>query len=173
MAIQIPLLLGSRRQSVRRSICLESGTVVSIPIHQVCVIADCLKNYERVYLVIRRIGTDRLGLVKGTIENGDSLRDAAKREALEEAGVVLDDDLRVVGTYSYRKQYRANPRQLFHVTVVKLTIVEVRERFREQYVRQRLFVSEYDVVDLLGNCPVAFILRLSGDLFGQQQPRNA
>lgn len=98
--------------------------------------AAALATFEgRVCLVTSRSGR-RWVIPKGQIEPGHTAGEAALVEAWEEAGLEGTLDPEPLGTYLYEKygnQYR--------VVVFRMVVAEVRGRWPERGLRQRVWVS--------------------------------
>ena len=62
-----------------------------------------LFNPERTRVAILRYGDGQFGLPGGHIEHGEELKEAARREVLEETGIRYDGDLEQVGFFWHKK----------------------------------------------------------------------
>jgi 8-oxo-dGTP pyrophosphatase MutT (NUDIX family) len=99
--------------------------------------------------LIRRKGSKKWGIPKGFIESGDTSKDAALKEALEEAGLkgrLVGDP---VGRYEYRKWGT-----LLDVTVYLMEVKEEDDDWNEADVRERAWTSLKDAAEKLEQHPV-------------------
>lgn len=71
-------------------------------------------------LLIRRVAKDRWGIPKGWIEPGQSALDAAKAEAIEEAGAAGEMSPAAVAQFTYRKRGRDRLVHVFLLRVIHL-----------------------------------------------------
>jgi 8-oxo-dGTP pyrophosphatase MutT (NUDIX family) len=129
----------------------ESGVARSA--RQVAVIPFHRGNDGVQICLIRRKGSEAWGIPKGFIDSGDSAKEAAVNEALEEAGL----DGRIVGntlgTYDYTKAG-------LHLTVAVylMEVVEEEKYWEEMRFRQRRWYPVADAARLLTKHPVHSLL---------------
>jgi 8-oxo-dGTP pyrophosphatase MutT (NUDIX family) len=93
-------------------------------------------------------------LPKGMIDPGHSASQAALIEAWEEAGltgIIQHDPL---GSYIYQKNQSA-----CHVSLFKLDVSEVHERWPEQYARKRTWVEFDEAIELIEEPNLEQLLR--------------
>jgi 8-oxo-dGTP pyrophosphatase MutT (NUDIX family) len=99
--------------------------------------AICYRWNDKVGLVetllIASLRNGRWGIPKGHVEIGETTRQAARREAFEEAGVRGSVDKDVFGAFTYSKE--GNPKQ-FYVSVHLLAVRELADNFPEKQVRK-------------------------------------
>jgi 8-oxo-dGTP pyrophosphatase MutT (NUDIX family) len=99
--------------------------------------------------LIRRKGSKKWGIPKGFVDRGDSSKDAALKEALEEAGLkgrLVGDP---VGNYEYRKWGTK-----LDVTVYLMEVKEEEDDWDEADIRERRWTSLKDATVLLEEHPV-------------------
>lgn len=82
-------------------------------------------------MLITSLGSRRWVLPKGTLEPDETARAAAKREAVEEAGLEGTLDMRPLGAYHYEKQIGSDL-QFCSVDVFALKVIVQRAQWREQ-----------------------------------------
>ncbi len=82
-------------------------------------------------MLITSLGTRRWVLPKGTLEPNETARAAAKREAVEEAGIEGALDTRPLGAYHYEKQIGSGV-QFCSVDVFALKVTGQLAQWREQ-----------------------------------------
>ena len=95
-------------------------------------------------MLITSLGTGRWVLPKGTLMPGESTRKAAKREAMEEAGIEGAIVARPLGSFFYEKQDSARGAQLCSVAVFPLKVVQQRDHWPEQGKRKTRWFSVED-----------------------------
>lgn len=95
-------------------------------------------------MLITSLGTRRWVLPKGTLRADETARAAAKREALEEAGIEGKLDLRPLGVYQYHKELSSELMQLCSVDVFALQVTGQLEQWREQDQRRLQWFSLAD-----------------------------
>ena len=103
--------------------------------------------------LIRRKGSKKWGIPKGFVERGDTSKDAALKEAFEEAGLkgrLVGD---AVGNYEYQKWGT-----MLDVTVYLMEVREEDEDWDEADVRDRRWTSFEDAADLLERHPVQSLI---------------
>jgi 8-oxo-dGTP pyrophosphatase MutT (NUDIX family) len=109
-------------------------------------------------MLITSLGTGRWVLPKGTLTPGETSRAAAKREALEEAGIGGVLDMRPLGSYTYEKQISSGAMQVYAVAVYPMKVETQREHWPEQGLRRikwfsvaeaAVAVNEDDLRDLI------------------------
>jgi 8-oxo-dGTP pyrophosphatase MutT (NUDIX family) len=99
--------------------------------------------------LIRRKGSKKWGIPKGFVDRGDTPKDAALKEALEEAGLrgrLVGD---AVGTYEYRKWGTK-----VDVTVYLMEVQEEEDEWDEADIRDRQWASFNDAAAKLEQHPV-------------------
>jgi 8-oxo-dGTP pyrophosphatase MutT (NUDIX family) len=92
-------------------------------------------------MLITSLGTRRWVLPKGTLQPNETARAAARREALEEAGIEGVLDMRSLGAYHYEKSLSSGAMQLCSVDVFALMVTGQRDRWREQDQRKLQWFS--------------------------------
>lgn len=103
--------------------------------------------------LIRRRGSKGWGIPKGLVEDGDTHRETALKEAWEEAGLSGRLVGRSLGTYDYEKW------GTMLTVAVYLMAVEAQERvWDEASFRERKWMSFEDAMELLGKHPAAELL---------------
>jgi len=109
-------------------------------------------------MLITSLGTGRWVLPKGTLTPGETSRAAAKREALEEAGIGGLLDTRPLGSYTYEKQVASGALQVYSVAVYPMKVETQRDHWPEQGLRRikwfsvanaAIAVNEDDLRDLI------------------------
>jgi 8-oxo-dGTP pyrophosphatase MutT (NUDIX family) len=99
--------------------------------------------------LIRRKGSKKWGIPKGFVDRGDTPKDAALKEALEEAGLrgrLVGD---AVGSYEYRKWGTK-----LDVTVYLMEVQEEEDEWDEEDIRDRQWASFDDAAAKLEQHPV-------------------
>jgi 8-oxo-dGTP pyrophosphatase MutT (NUDIX family) len=86
-------------------------------------------------MLITSLGTGRWVLPKGTLQPGESPRMAAKREALEEAGLEGVLTMRPLGSFYYEKRVSSRM-QLCSVAVYPMNVTAQRDHWPEQGLRR-------------------------------------
>jgi 8-oxo-dGTP pyrophosphatase MutT (NUDIX family) len=89
-------------------------------------------------LLLSSRGTGRWVIPKGTIEQGETARECAEREAFEEAGITGKVSKRPVGYYTYIKEGKPQP---LVVSVFTLKVKGEHGKFREKGQRSHSWVS--------------------------------
>jgi mutator protein MutT len=97
------------------------GLVGHIPLLQ-CGASIIVFNKEEKVLMIHRTDDDSWCFPGGSIELGEKVEEAAKREVLEETGLVVDD-LELFGVFSGKELYHQYPNgdQVYNVAIVYRT----------------------------------------------------
>lgn len=83
-------------------------------------------------MLITSLGTRRWVLPKGTLRPDETARAAARREALEEAGIEGVLDMRPLGAYHYEKSVSAGNVQFCSVDVFAFKVTGQLAQWREQ-----------------------------------------
>ena len=112
-------------------------------LHQASVVPFRRIAGEPEFCLITSRRTGRWGFPKGTIERGESLEQAALKEALEEAGL-LGEILGGLGHYSYAKNGR-----MLDVGVLLMEVTVVRDNWKEANQRQRRLARAEEARPLL------------------------
>jgi 8-oxo-dGTP pyrophosphatase MutT (NUDIX family) len=99
--------------------------------------------------LIRRRNSETWGIPKGFVDSGDSPREAALNEALEEAGLGGRVVGNVLGTYDYTKSGAR-----MTVAVYLMEVVEEEKRWLEMSFRERRWYSVKEAARLLTRHPV-------------------
>jgi hypothetical protein len=123
------------------------------PVDQVAVIPWQRTPALRV-LLIRWIPGGDWGVPKGGIaDHGNDYREAARRECMEEAGVVgtLGGDF--IGEFSYRRGDREH-----RVRVLLMEVTELRDRYLERQQRERKWFSVEEAAGVLGREPLRWLV---------------
>lgn len=111
-------------------------------------------------MLITSRGTKRWVLPKGWPEKGETLCDAAQREAAEEAGVLGNAAAEPIGSFFYDKELDNGLTRRCEVRVFAMQVKEVAKRWPEKDERNRVWVSpatastmvaEPDLAELLAN----------------------
>jgi len=95
-------------------------------------------------MLITSLGTGRWVLPKGTLMPGESTRMAAKREALEEAGIEGSLVARPLGSFYYEKRDTSRGTQLCSVAVFPLRVAAQHDSWPEQGRRRTRWFSVED-----------------------------
>jgi 8-oxo-dGTP pyrophosphatase MutT (NUDIX family) len=103
--------------------------------------------------LIRRMGSKKWGIPKGFIERGDSSKDAALKEALEEAGLKGRLVGEAVGSYEYRKWGTS-----LDVTVYLMEVQEQEDDWDEADIREREWTSLEDAEEKLKQHPIQALM---------------
>ena len=108
-------------------------------IEQAGAICLCTSNGEEWshVLLIGSLRNGRWGIPKGHIEAGETSREAAQREAFEEAGIKGVTLERAVGTYSYRKEGTSAE---YCVAVHLLAVTQIADDYPEKGLRRSRWV---------------------------------
>ncbi len=117
-------------------------------------------------LLIRRPEKPQWGIPKGMIGSGQTLREAAEQEAIEEAGAAGEMSPDPVGTYSYKKRGSSRLVHVFLLRVIQ-TLDEYPERadrLREWFPLEGCgpIVRHSGVAELIGAIPRHIHLSPSG-----------
>jgi 8-oxo-dGTP pyrophosphatase MutT (NUDIX family) len=83
-------------------------------------------------LLIRRPAKPKWGIPKGMVNSGQSLREAAEQEAIEESGAAGEMSAHPIGTYRYRKR---GSRRLVHVFLLR--VIQTIDDYPERGIRVR------------------------------------
>lgn len=111
--------------------------------HQASVVPFRRIAGELEFCLITSRRTGRWGFPKGTIERGESLEQAALKEALEEAGL-LGEIVGGLGHYAYTKNGRS-----LDVGVLLMEVSSVHDEWKESHQRQRLWAGAETARELL------------------------
>jgi len=98
-------------------------------------------------LLITSLDTGRWVLPKGGVEDRESLHSAARREALEEAGLEGNVGTRMLGTYLYEKHLPNGERRCYCVTVFPMKVTAQRDQWPEQDRRKTKWLSIQDAAN--------------------------
>lgn len=116
--------------------------------------------------LIRRKDSRSWGIPKGFIDRGETLEQAALKEAFEEAGVLGRISGESLGTYYYEKQGRGHT-----VALYLLDVLEVLPAWEEMSFRERSWYAWEDAVSMLASHPVRPLLdRVRTRLTGNPEP---
>ena len=111
---------------------------------------------ELLIALITATGGDRWVTPKGRIEPGEQPREAANREALEEAGLIGTVGEQSIGRFSYR--YKGGE---CHVEVFLMAVEQVLDEWEEQHKRTRRWVTIEEAAELVREPALAeMILRV-------------
>lgn len=83
-------------------------------------------------LLIRRPEKPKWGIPKGMIDSGQTLREAAEQEAIEECGAAGEMSPDPIGTYTYRKRGTS---RVVHVFLLR--VIQTLDQYPEKAVRLR------------------------------------
>lgn len=100
-------------------------------------------------LLVTSCGTGRWVLPKGWPEGGESLSQAAMREAAEEAGVSGTMSDSAVGSYFYTKQLRRGRQWRCQVHVYPLEVTNLADKWQEHKKRSRQWFRPQDAARLV------------------------
>lgn len=100
-------------------------------------------------MLITSRGTGRWILPKGWPEEGESLRESAMREAVEEAGVEGTAAELPLGSYFYEKVMASGLRRTCEVRVFPMQVKEQRKNWPERAERDRRWVSVEEAAALV------------------------
>jgi 8-oxo-dGTP diphosphatase len=132
--------------------------------HPVVGVAVAAQTSSGRWLLIRRRDTGDWALPGGTLEWGETLHDAARRELLEEAGAVVEGPLELSGVYSKpERDYR------FHAVTV---LVKARVSEPRQPPKNPLEISEVRLFDS-SELPAALSLAMTDLLADARAGRRA
>ena len=97
-------------------------------------------------LLISSRDTGRWVIPKGNIEKSEPLHKCARREALEEAGVIGRVGKKAIGCYTYLKDAAKPP---FLVSVFSLEVENAAGKFKEAGIRNLVWVSPSEAAALV------------------------
>ena len=103
--------------------------------------------------LIRRKATGVWGIPKGIVDPGDTHEETALNEAWEEAGISGRLLGKAVGTYRYKKWGTK-----LTVAVYVMEVLRQESRWEEAPIRERMWTSFAEAIDLLSDHPVAPLL---------------
>jgi len=103
--------------------------------------------------LIRRRDAGAWGIPKGLVDPGDTHEETALNEAWEEAGISGRLLGQPVGTYRYRKWGSK-----LTVAVFVMEVLHQESRWEESLIRERLWTSLDEAIELLSDHPVAPLL---------------
>ena len=103
--------------------------------------------------LIRRKTAGEWGIPKGIVEPGDTHEETALNEAWEEAGISGRLLGKAVGTYRYKKWGTK-----LTVAVYVMEVLRQESRWEEAPIRERMWTSFAEAIDLLSDHPVAPLL---------------
>lgn len=106
----------------------------------------------QICLITSRSGKRWL-LPKGHLELGEDLRDTARQEAWEEAGLLGRLVGRPVGRYRFQKMGRSHC-----VCVFQMEVTKVKRDWPERKQRRRLWIRPEEAVDWVDNGPLRAII---------------
>jgi 8-oxo-dGTP pyrophosphatase MutT (NUDIX family) len=115
---------------------------------------------QKEVLLITSRGTGRWIIPKGWLMRGLDAREAAMREAWEEAGVASGSgDATPIGTYSYHKQLDDGLALPIETLVFPVAVEAMKDDFPEAHERRRKWVSASDAANLVDEPGLKSILR--------------
>ncbi|MAW54435.1 MAG: NUDIX hydrolase [Rhodospirillaceae bacterium] len=114
------------------------------------------KNFE--VLLVTSLGSGRWVFPKGHIEGDLSARQAAEKEAFEEAGVGGRLSPNRIGYYCYRKKNEKNTRT-YQVEVFAMNVTDVLESWPEEHTRQREWMSPENAADAIAEDDLRILIR--------------
>ncbi|MCB1383563.1 MAG: NUDIX hydrolase [Notoacmeibacter sp.] len=100
-------------------------------------------------MLVTSRGTGRWILPKGWPEHGESLRESAMREALEEAGVEGNAADTALGSYFYDKVLASGLRRRCEVRVFAMQVKDQRKNWPERGERERKWFSPQEAAALV------------------------
>ena len=106
------------------------------PVEQACVCPYRYRDGSLEICLITSSNGRRWGFPKGTIEPGETLEQAAMKEAREEAGLIGSLHDEPLGSFRYEKSGRK-----LSVTVLLMHVSEATETWAESHLRQRRWVT--------------------------------
>ena len=109
-------------------------------------------------MLVTSRGTGRWILPKGWPEEGETLRDSAMREALEEAGVEGNAADTALGSYFYDKILSSGLRRRCEVRVFAMQVKEQRKNWPERGERDRKWYSPQDAAALVAEPDLAELI---------------
>lgn len=109
-------------------------------------------------LLIRRPDKTQWGIPKGMIKSGQTLREAAEQEAIEEAGAAGEMSPRPIGTYSYGKRGTS---RLVHVFLLRA--IQTLEDYPERSIRLRCWFPIDQCAPIVRHAGVATLIRAIPD----------
>jgi phosphohistidine phosphatase len=114
------------------------------PYDQASAVPYRFRDGELELCLITTTGKRRWGFPKGIIDPGESEEETALKEAAEEAGLSGEVDGPPLGAYTYSKWGRT-----LRVQVLLMNVQYVAERWEEQRIRERSWVSPEKALELL------------------------
>ena len=133
--------------------------------HQVGVIPVRFGATGPEVLLITSRDSRRWIIPKGWPMKGRKDREAAAREAIEEAGIKGKVSRRAIGYYTYQKRF-ADHVEPCRVTVFRLDVGKEQDKWRERGQRTRRWMSLAEAADLVTEPSLAHLLQQAGSALG-------
>jgi len=134
----------------------ELPSIVPACVEQAGAICFRVRNGQMEILLIGSRRNGRWGIPKGGIEIGESSRQAARREAFEEAGARGKTEAKAIGVFNYTKEGRPLS---YRVTVHLLQVKAIAKKFAEQGQRASTWATIPEALKMTWNEELQAILK--------------
>lgn len=135
---------------------VEQASMLPVHVEQAGAICYRIREGQPEVLLIGSRRNGRWGIPKGGIEPGESSRQAARREAFEEAGVRGKTGAKAVGFFHYTKEGRSSS---YRVTVHLLQVKSIAKKFAEQGQRTSTWATIPRALELTWNGELQKVLQ--------------
>ena len=133
--------------------------------NRAAVIACRVVDGRPLVALITATGGDRWVIPKGRIEPGERPRQTARREALEEAGLLGRISDEPLGRFSYR-----HAGEVCDVEVFLMTVDQAQEEWEEAHRRTRQWMGVEEAAEAVNEPALAAIIRLVPQLIAAHPP---